>query len=177
MPRAFLDVDTQIDFVFPSGALYASGAEQVIAVVVKLNRFATENKIPLVSTMCAHGEDDLEFTNWGPHCVAGTLGQRKPAALLMGQPIFEKQDTDLFQSPEAEPMLTEIGADEWIVYGVFTEVCVEQAALGLLARGKRVIVVEDAVKEIDADAAASFWAELKEFGGRVMKSEDILAGK
>lgn len=174
--RAFLDVDTQIDFVFPTGALYVSGAERILPAVGKLNRFAKDNGIPVVSTACAHGEEDPEFAQWGPHCVVGTVGQQKPVALLVGQRIFAKQHTDLFQSPQAEQLLAEVDVNEWVVYGVVTEVCVRQAALGLLARGKRVVVVEDAVQEIDAESGAAFWQELKERGGMVMRSADILAG-
>src|SRR5579883_2163607 len=81
--KAFFDIDTQIDFLFPAGALYAPGAERVIGPVARLNRFAAESGIPLVSSMCAHPENSEEFKVWPPHCVAGTFGQQKPAATLM----------------------------------------------------------------------------------------------
>ena len=61
MKRVFFDIDTQIDFMFPAGALYVPGAAQLVPVVSKLNHFAAENGIPLISTMCAHSEDDPEF--------------------------------------------------------------------------------------------------------------------
>ena len=32
MRTVFFDVDTQIDFMFPSGALYVPGAEQIVRV-------------------------------------------------------------------------------------------------------------------------------------------------
>src|SRR5689334_10348127 len=38
--RAFFDIDTQIDFLFPAGALYSPGAERIIEPVARLNRFA-----------------------------------------------------------------------------------------------------------------------------------------
>ena len=77
--KAFFDIDTQIDFVFPGGALYGPGAERVIPAVAALNRYAGEHGIPLISTMCAHPEDAREFRVWPPHCVVGTMGQKKPA--------------------------------------------------------------------------------------------------
>ena len=37
MKTAFIDVDTQIDFMFPAGALYVPGAELVLPQVATLN--------------------------------------------------------------------------------------------------------------------------------------------
>ena len=48
---AFFDIDTQIDFVFPAGALYAPGAEHVIPKVAALNQLAHKRGIALISTM------------------------------------------------------------------------------------------------------------------------------
>src|SRR5207247_530250 len=78
MKTVFFDIDTQIDFMFPAGALYVPGAERILPVIARLNRQATT----LVSTMCAHQEDDPEFKQWPPHCVVGTFGQLKPASTL-----------------------------------------------------------------------------------------------
>ena len=69
--RAFFDIDTQMDFVFPAGALYAKGGERVIPVVAALNRYASASGIPLISSVCAHPENAREFRDWAPHCVAG----------------------------------------------------------------------------------------------------------
>jgi nicotinamidase/pyrazinamidase len=64
----FFDVDTQIDFMYPAGALYVPGAERIVPAIVRLNQSAPL----LVSTMCAHQENDPEFAQWPPHCVVGT---------------------------------------------------------------------------------------------------------
>src|SRR5579884_3564789 len=89
MKTLFFDIDTQIDFVYPAGALYVSGAEKIIPVVAQLNQRAPA----LISTMDAHAEDDPEFKLYPHHCVAGTTGQQKPAATLRAgnQHIIEKQ--------------------------------------------------------------------------------------
>ena len=174
MPRAFLDIDTQIDFVFPAGALYAPGAEIVLPTIARLNAFAAAHGIPLISTACAHTENDPEFAEWPPHCVVGTVGQNKPAALLVGQKMFEKQHTDVFRHPSAESMIAGLGADEFIVYGVVTEVCVQAAAFGLLDRGYRVRVVRDAVQHLRVDAADAFWKDLRSRGGSVVDSSEVM---
>ena len=92
MKTVFFDVDTQIDFLFPAGALYVPGAEHIIPNIARLNRYAAENGIPLVSTVDAHTENDPEFAAWPPHCIVGTVGQQKPASTLVGQIFLEKQD-------------------------------------------------------------------------------------
>ena len=42
----FFDVDTQIDFLYPAGALYVPGAEQIVGNVARLNRFAAAQRLP-----------------------------------------------------------------------------------------------------------------------------------
>src|SRR5271154_3596964 len=65
MKTVFFDIDTQIDFVYPAGALYVPGAEHILPVVGQLNRHAPA----LISTMDAHSEDDPEFQVFPHHCV------------------------------------------------------------------------------------------------------------
>jgi len=57
----FFDVDTQIDFLYPSGALYAPGAEMIVDRVAKLNCYAAAHGITVISSMDAHSENDPEF--------------------------------------------------------------------------------------------------------------------
>ena len=81
--KAFFDIDTQLDFVTPGGALYGPGSERLIPAIARLNRYAGEHSIPLISTTDAHPENAKEFRIWPPHCVTGTFGQQKPAATLL----------------------------------------------------------------------------------------------
>ena len=173
MKTAFLDVDTQLDFVNPSGALYVPGAERVIPAVARLNAYAANNGIPLVSTVDAHAEDDIEFHTWPPHCVAGTLGQRKPAATLVGQTIAEKQTVDAFQSPGAMEAIERTGADHFVVYGVVTEICVLYAARGLLRLGKQVTLVTDAIAELHRANAEKAIEEACGGGAKLATAEEI----
>ena len=76
MSAAFFDIDSQLDFLYPAGALYVPGAEKIVAQIAELNRFAGAHGIPLVSTMDAHSEDDPEFKTWPPHCVVETPASR-----------------------------------------------------------------------------------------------------
>ena len=85
MKTVYFDIDTQIDFMYPAGALYVPGAERIVPTIATLNRHAASNGIVVVSDMCAHGEDDVEFCDWPPHCVVGTTGQLKPQSTMLAK--------------------------------------------------------------------------------------------
>ena len=77
MKTVYFDIDSQLDFLYPAGALYVPGAERIVPVIASLNRFAAAQGIPVVSTTDAHAEDDAEFQVWPHHCVAGTWGSAR----------------------------------------------------------------------------------------------------
>ncbi|HME05645.1 MAG TPA: isochorismatase family cysteine hydrolase [Bryobacteraceae bacterium] len=163
MKTVFFDIDTQLDFLVPGGALYVPGAEKIIPRIAELNRQAPL----LVSTADAHAENDAEFKLYPPHCVAGTLGQHKPACTMVGQFILEKQALDCFTNPALDVKLREWNAERYVVYGVVTEICVRYAAFGLLKYGKPVSIVANAVKALDEAAAEKMFAEFRQRGGEV----------
>lgn len=176
MNTAFFDIDTQIDFVFPAGALYVPGAEGVLPQVARLNRWAKEHGIPLVSTADAHLEDDPEFALWPPHCVAGTLGQRKPDCTVLGQIVLNKRNVDCFTVPELPGLLEQLKVERAVVYGVVAEICVRHAVFGMLKRGIRVTLVEDAVQSLDAEEAARMIREFTAQGGELARTAEICGG-
>lgn len=191
---AFLDVDTQVDFMLPGGKLYAAGAEAIRENLGRLVRHARAEGIPLVACVDAHAADDPEFQSWPPHCLRGTPGQRKLPETLTGAEVFvpnapaatlpdprlahvvlEKQETALFTNQVAERVLRATGADEVVVFGVVTEVCVRQAAEGLLARGWKVRLVEDAIWPLDP-AAGEATLQALEAAGAVRTTTEALLG-
>jgi len=182
MKTVFFDIDTQIDFMYPAGALYVPGAEKILSIVAELNRRAPL----LISTMCTHSEDDPEFKLYPHHCIAGTVGQLKPAMLLREkrstipshfhgahQLILEKQELDCFSNPHLAPVLAELKADRYVVYGVVTEICVRFAAFGLLKTGKRVEIVTNAVKALDEAEAARMFTQFTAAGGHLTTSAEV----
>ena len=173
MRTVFFDVDTQIDFLFPAGALYVPGAEHIVPNIARLNSYAMKSGIPLVSTVDAHSENDPEFAAWPPHCIAGTVGQQKPAATLVGQMLLEKQSVDCFTVPTLPALLESLNADRYVVYGVVTEICVWNAARGLLRTGKPVALVTDAVKSLSNEASARMLAEFTAAGGTLTTVTEI----
>jgi len=187
----FFDVDTQFDFLYPSGALYVPGAEAIVDRVAALNHWAAGRGIPVISTMDAHTPNDPEFRDWPPHCIAGTPGQRKPPSTLLenrvvvpntpGLPaidgaqqiLLEKQALDCFTNVNLNALLDRLGAERCLVYGVVTEICVKFAAFGLLRTGRRVELVTDAIKEIDPSAGAGTMADFTAAGGTLTTSAHL----
>ena len=172
MKTVFFDIDTQIDFMFPAGALYVPGAARILPVIAQLNQCAEV----VVSTMCAHQENDPEFLEWPPHCIVGTTGQLKPQSTMRasGQIILEKQKLDLFTNPDLPKLLGELAADEYVVYGVVTEYCVKHAALGLLKTGKPVTLVTDAIQSLRAEDGDSVIQAFTAGGGKLATSSKLL---
>jgi nicotinamidase/pyrazinamidase len=175
MNTVFFDIDTQFDFVVPAGALYVPGAEKILPAVARLNRFAMQRGIQLVSTVDAHLEDDPEFSAWPPHCVAGTLGQRKPESTLVGQLVLNKRSVDCFTIPELPGLLEQWKAERCVVYGVAAEVCVKFALFGLLDAKRSVELVTDAVKGIQEAAVAQMTAEFTARGGKLTGVDAVCA--
>lgn len=193
MTIAFLDVDTQVDFMLPGGKLYAAGAEAIRSNLGRLVRHARAQRIPLVSCVDAHTPDDPEFAAWPPHCLRGTPGQQKLPETLTGEEVIvpnapaatlpdprrahvvlEKQQTQVFTNQVAERVLRATGADEVVVFGVVTEVCVRQAVEGLLQRGFRVRVVEDAIWPLDRAAGEVTLRELEAQGAARTTTDAVL---
>jgi nicotinamidase/pyrazinamidase len=170
MKQVFFDIDTQIDFLYPAGALYVPGAEKLIPTLAALNRQAPV----LISTMCEHAENDPEFSVFPPHCVAGTVGQLKPAALMVeNQILFAKQELNAFANPRLEVMLRSIDGDSYVVYGVVTEICVQFVAEKLLTLGKPVTIVSDAIRHLDPAKAEAFLQKFRSDGGMIKASTEL----
>ncbi len=191
MDILFFDIDTQKDFIEPSGALYVPGAETLKPVYHKLSTFAKERGITVLASADAHPKDDPEFAQFPPHCVAGSTGQQKIAETLPelfyiqpndGKPVregdfkhrcvqFEKQTFDVFSNPKAEQYLKKLNPQKVVVYGVATDYCVKAAVDGLLERQYRVILLTDAVKAVVPEAEEAILKDLSARGVELKTSE------
>jgi nicotinamidase/pyrazinamidase len=197
MKTVFVDVDTQLDFIVPGGALYAPGSELLAPRLAALSGFAAKSGIPILSTADAHSEDDPEFKTWKPHCVVGTQGERKLAETSVdrqyivsteqrsldpsllhsaAQIIIQKQHVDCFTNPNLPSLLRLLNAECFVVYGVVTEVCVRYAARGLLNTGAKVELVADAIQALDERAGRAALNELTGSGVELTTTAGILEG-
>ena len=195
MITVFVDVDSQLDFLFPSGALYVPGSERILPAIARLNRYAAAQGMTVVSTTDAHAENDPEFAQWPHHCVAGSAGQHKAESTLLErrvtvpnracaietegaqQIIVEKQTVDVFLAPNLTRVLDRLKADRYVLYGVVTEICVLFAARGLLQRGQRVEVATDAIEGLTPEGSRRAIEEIVAGGGRLATVEEITGGR
>ena len=190
----FWDVDTQADFMLPEGKLYVPGAEAIIPTLARLTQWAAQHDVLVVASADVHQPDDEEFSLYPPHCLAGTPGQKKipettlsphctipnrrvaelPGIGRYAQIVLEKQKFDVFTNPNADSLLAQLGKPEVVLYGVVTEICVAAAVRGLLDRGYRVIVVEDAIYPLDAGKSREFFEEVRRRGARSVAAGQLL---
>ncbi|MGC2323170.1 MAG: isochorismatase family cysteine hydrolase [Terriglobales bacterium] len=191
----FWDVDTQMDFMLPEGKLYVPGAETIIPTLARLTQWAEQHDVLVVASADAHQPGDEEFSQYPPHCLAGTPGQKKipetslapqftipnrsgaelPDPARYEQIVIEKRKFDVFTNPNTEFLLARLGRPEVVLYGVVTEICVSAAGRGLLDRGYRVTVVEDAIRHLKAELATVFLEEVRGRGGQIATAEQLFA--
>jgi len=184
----FWDVDTQADFMVPEGKLYIPGAETIIPTLAELTSWAARHQVLVVADVDAHQPDDREFSQWPPHCLAGSPGQKKipettlsPQFVIPNRPqaelpeperypqiVIEKQTIDVFTNPSIEAFLAHLGKPGVVLYGVVTEICVAATTRGLLDRGYHVTVIENAIQYLDRDKGLAFLEEVRQRGGFVM---------
>jgi len=182
----FYDVDTQRDFMLPGGALYVPGSEKILPALKHLTELARRRKIRRICSMDRHFPGDRELARnggqWPDHCMDGTPGQLKVEETAISNPhplpahkvddqrlgaalqhggevVIEKQDVDVIAgNANARALLSRLVErhDNRVVYGVYTDVCVDYAVNALLEHGRTPYIVIDAIHEIDpANAAAA----------------------
>jgi len=192
----FWEVDTQKDFMLPGGKLYVPGAERLLPNIRRLTDAARQGRVFLISHGCYHTNDDPEFATFPPHCVKGTAGAEfvpealaekvvtlpnQPAATLpqdlsqYQQILLEKQTLDIFASLHADELVKRLDLDtQFVVFGVVTEFCVRFAAKGLLDRGRRVSVVQDAIETLNPLVGQRTISELQAGGAQFISTLQAL---
>ena len=189
----FLDVDTQVDFMLPSGRLYVPHAEEIIPNLEELMSWAHARKVPVVSTADAHAPDDPEFAQWPPHCVVGTPGQRRipetlfPDAVVVenrpnafhlprgwvGQIIVEKPVYDFTANVNIDAILASLDQPRFVVFGVATEYCVLSDVLALRKRNLPIAVVVDAIKAISEEGGRKALEEMAAAGAEFVTTGEV----
>lgn len=195
----FVDVDTQVDFVDPGGALYVAGSDAILPNIRALLEHASRFGITTISAMCAHVVHDPEFRQFPPHCIEGTPGQRRyfddlprlprhvwpPSALVTSRDlelrvghhyVVQKRTFPMFANPWLDALRRQgvIGGFDAVVFGVATDVCVRADVLDLRAAGARVRLVEDAIAGIEPSETERSLREMTSSGARLVTTEQVL---
>jgi nicotinamidase/pyrazinamidase len=192
----FWAVDIQADFMLPGGKLYVPGAEKLIPNIQRLVSAALASGTLVVSSGDVHRPDDPEFARFPSHCVRGTQGARILSEALSSsvctiandrlqklpdqicgcpQVVFEKQTLNVFDNPHADELVGRLGAEaEFVVFGVVTEFCVRLAAEGLLARGRKVSVVTDAIETLQSEEGHRTLEQLRCRGAHLITTQEAI---
>ncbi|MDB4584646.1 isochorismatase family protein [Draconibacterium sp.] len=173
----FWNVDTQNDFVLPEGKLYVKDAELLRPTWNKITRLAEKNNIRVVNTADFHFSNSEELSaepdfisTFPEHCMANTQGAEYIAETKPNNPkvfdwdgeysisdkilnsrniVIRKDAFNVFKgNPYTESVLKMISPKIVVVYGVTTNVCVNDAVVGLANRVGKIFVIEDAIKEL-----------------------------
>jgi nicotinamidase-related amidase len=195
--RILVDMNTQCDFLLPRGAMPVANRREILPNIRRLMNWARVERLPVISTLEAHRPG--EPTRGLPaHCIDQTNGQKKlPFTLLprrvllygdntmdlphepfrrFQQLIFTKRDRDFLSNPKADRLIQSLDANHLILFGVVAEFCIKAAALGLLTRRHRVVVVADACGHWSRADQELSYRQMDAKGAILVTTEELLSG-
>ncbi len=188
----YIDMCVQREYLAPSSPTRCANSELVGKNVRHLMAFARMSNVPVLSCVDSHRPHDI-----GDNFVAIRGGGSPQERMLPGtvlpkhvvvesdnclnmpldilqraqQAIFTKVHKDPFTHPKLDRLLTELPARRLIVFGVPLETSVRLLVLGLILRGRRVVLVRDACGYFDESGAMMTCRQLEVKGAEVMSAE------
>ena len=182
---ALVVIDLQNDFADPAGSLAVTGGQEVVDVVNREVREASEGGALIVATQDWHPESTPHFAKdggiWPVHCVGGTWGAalapgfelpadaprvRKGTNGEDGYSGFTMRDPETgHETPtELDALLRRRGIERVVVAGLATDYCVLATALDAVRLGFAAELVADGVAAVnlqpgDGDRAMSEMVE------------------
>lgn len=150
--KALMVIDLQNDFAKPGGVLYFEGAEEVIPYILRRVQDYKKHDLPIITTQDWHDEDDLEFSLFPPHCVAGSPGAELVSELsselqdYQHHYVIKKKRYSAFYNTNLDEILKNLEIEEVELCGLVTNICVLHTAEELRNRDITVIVDERGVK-------------------------------
>ena len=155
MSKALIIIDMLNDFVDPQGSLYCGSQGSALVPRVKaLLEQARQHDVAVVFVADRHLPTDPEFDIFPEHCVKGSEGSEiiEPLRPLENERIIPKRRYSAFFGTDLDLTLRELGADELVLVGVCTNICVLYTAADARNLAYRVVVPADAVTSFDEGA-------------------------
>jgi nicotinamidase/pyrazinamidase len=149
--------------------------------------------------------DTPDFVNtFPPHCMAGEKGSEKIPGTALRDPLVlplrsdqgrawdiarraVREKRDIFVQKEefscftgnsaTEALIEALDPKVIVVYGVALDVCVRHAVEGMLQRGRRVLLVEDATWGLGIEKPENLFERWDAAGLVRVTAEDVLAGR
>lgn len=193
-----VDVNTQLDFCDPLGAFPVHNAKELLPQLRRVVAWAKRNHAPVVSSVESHRPLELSDSGYPICCcVDGSGGQKKLEFTLFArrawieadntfaipgdlfsqfqQVIFHKRTEDLLSNPKADRLLSQLPVEEFVLFGTGAETSVKVLALALMARGKRVAVVQDACGFWSKATADLALRQIEAKGATIIGIDDLKA--
>ncbi|HKK01050.1 MAG TPA: isochorismatase family cysteine hydrolase [Desulfuromonadales bacterium] len=153
MAEVLLVIDMLNDFVLPGAPLEVPATRSILPALQRRLEAAREAGTPVVFVCDAHVPDDPEFSrmNWPPHAVRGSSGARVVDELAprAKEPVIAKTTYSGFFGTELEATLRKLKAEDVVLTGCVTNICILYTAADAAMRGYRVRVPVDAVASLD----------------------------
>ena len=177
---ALIVVDVQNDFL-PHGALAVAHGDEVVAPLNRYLEAFARAGLPIFATRDWHPPNHCSFKAyggpWPPHCIAGTPGaafasnlQLPPQAQVLSKATTQEKDAySGFGGTELRERLAAAGVRRVFVGGLATDVCVLNTVLDARKYGFEVVLIEDAVRAVEAkpgDGARAL-EQMKQAGARL----------
>lgn len=166
--RALIGVDFQYDFMF--GTLGAEDRYSAIAPWLEHTKVAGL----VIATKDWHHKKHCSFIKQGGdypvHCVMGTLGATLDPEVEAASNfvICKGMDRDKEQfsawTPGMENLLKTHNATSLEIGGLLLDICVKFTAMGAVASGWDVTVLDSATRASSPEAAEATWAEFAALG-------------
>lgn len=105
------------------------------------------------------------------------LGSTVPAIksfLGEEQEYLSKTTFSCLGSPAIKHSMLAMGISNWVVIGIEAHVCILQTSKDLLAAGKNVVILNDAITSRSIFDYSTAIAELRDMGARITSSETVL---
>ena len=195
--RVLLDMNTQCDFLLARGAVPVSNRASVIEAVRKLMNWARLARMPVISTLDCHRPGE-SLHGLPPYCMDRSPGQKKlPFTLLpkrvvlygdntldvpndpfrrFRQVIVTKRNRDFLSNPKADRLVNALNCEYFLIFGMIAEHCVKAAALGLMARQRRVAVVMDACGHWSRTEAELAFCQIEAKGAVLVRTDELVTG-
>lgn len=182
---ALIAVDVQVDFL-PGGLLAVPRGDEVVPALNRWLAAFVEAGRPVFATRDWHPPNHCSFRErggpWPPHCVAGTEGAafapglKLPASARVISKAVEpdREAYSGFEGTDLEARLSACGARRLFIGGLATDYCVLRTVTDALARGFEVLLLEDAIRPVEAQAGDGRRAKesMRRLGARPVRRQE-----
>lgn len=141
-----------------TGALADKKINKITPLVVETIKLAKEHGMPIFAFRDCHTPNDIEFNEFPPHCIQGTLEAEFIPEIKKFENFMytiEKNTTNGFESTKFKTLAQKLPIEEVFVVGCCTDICVKQFVESYLdfiknsGKETKITVIENACYTFD----------------------------